>query len=137
MRFSLLFLFFGFLLLTPFSCRKPIENTRGIIGNWKLVELYDGYTNGGNFRWNAVPAEDAHVLSFSDDGIYLKTSTVNGAPVYCSGTYNLQANNSLEINSTCNTVTERAVVSELTSKILILDRSGIEGLIRYKYKPSE
>lgn len=123
-------------LLTIFSCKKSVENN-GLVGNWKLVEQYDGYANSGNFQWNSVPSANSHILSFTASGSYQKTEIINGTTNNCTGTYLLQADNKLEINSTCNTVTERDFVSELTSKTLILDRSGIEGKIRYKYSASK
>lgn len=119
-------------LLTIASCKKSIENN-GLEGNWKLIEIYDGYANGGNFKWTFISTDNSHILSFSKDGKYLKTEGVSGNYTECKGTYSLQSGNNLEIHSNCNTVTEKAFISELSPKILILDRSGIEGKIRYKY----
>ena len=120
------------ILFTTGSCKKSIENN-GLVGKWKLIKQYDGYVNGGNFKWNMVAAENSHALSFTQDGNYLKIDEVNGNPGICTGTYLLQTDKKLEINSTCFTTPETAFVSELNSNLLILDRSGIEGVIRYKY----
>jgi hypothetical protein len=124
------------LFLTTVSCKKSVQNN-GLIGNWKLVEIYDGYLNGGNFQWNPVHSAYSHILSFTANGTYLKTEMINGTQFNCTGTYLLHANNMLEINSNCNTGTEKVFVSELTSKTLILNASGIEGVIRYKYLASK
>lgn len=124
------------ILIAIVSCKKTVENN-GLIGNWKLIEQYDGYANGGNFQWNKIPSENSHILSFTSDGRYRKDETSGTNQNNCIGTYVLQPDNKLEINSTCNTAIERALVSELTSKTLILDRSGIEGVIRYKYSSTK
>lgn len=126
-----IFFIFLFLLVT-YSCRKSVENN-GLTGNWKLVEEYYGYVNGGNFQWNSIPHQYSHRLLFTTDGNYLKTEIINGTQVNCIGTYLLNTGNNLEISSDCNTVTEKVFISELTSKILIFDRSVREGVIRYKY----
>jgi hypothetical protein len=136
MKVSLLIFGTIILFLTTISCKKSVENN-GLIGNWKLVEQYNGYVNGGNFQWNSVPSANSHILSFTASGDYQRTETINGTQFNCAGTYLLQADNTLEINSSCNTVTEKAFVSELTSKVLIIDRSVIEGVIRYKYSASK
>lgn len=131
-------LVFGMVILsfTSFSCRKSVENN-GLVGNWKLVEQYNGYLNGGNFQWKSVPEKDSHSLSFSTNNKYQKKEMINGAVFNCVGTYLLKPDNKLEINSDCNTSIEEVVVSELTSKTLILDHSGTEGIIRYKYSASK
>lgn len=120
------------ILVATVSCKKTVENS-GLIGKWKLIERYNGYFNGGNFQWNRVPPQNSHTLTFTSDGKYTKKEGTSSTQNNCIGTYILHSDNKLEINSNCNTGTERAVVSDLTSKKLILDRSGIEGVIRYKY----
>jgi hypothetical protein len=136
MKLRLLVFGMALLCFTSFSCRKSVENN-GLVGNWKLVEQYNGYLNGGNFQWKSVPEKDSHNLSFSTNGIYQKKEMINGAVFNCVGTYLLQADNQLEINSNCNTVIEQVFISELTPKTLILDHFGTEGVIRYKYSASK
>lgn len=136
MTFRLLIILTVIFSLTNSSCKKLVENN-GIVGSWKIVEQFDGYANGGNFQWNSVPSENAHILSFTAEGKYQKAEMINGVQSNCTGTYFLHPDNKLEINSTCNTVTERAFVSERTTTTLILDCSGIEGVIRYKYSASK
>ena len=101
MKVRLLIFYTTLLFLTTISCKKPVQNN-GLIGNWKLVERYDGYLNGGNFRWNSVSSANSHILSFTASGNYLRTETINGTQFNCAGTDLLQADNKLEINSSCN-----------------------------------
>ncbi|MFC4262650.1 hypothetical protein ACFOWM_07165 [Ferruginibacter yonginensis] len=114
------------------SCKKDNVNN-GIIGKWKLIEVYDGYANGGNFQWNNISNDYSHSLEFSENGQYLRQENINGNNQQCIGTYILQTDNNLEINSNCNTAIEKMKISELTTTILIIDRQVIEGKIRYKY----
>lgn len=125
-RFTFIFTFI--LLSTTISCKKSIGNY-GIVGNWKLIEVYDGYVNGGSFQWNVVPSEHQHILSFTSDGRYEKKENQNN----CVGTYTIINIHNLEIRSNCNIGTEKALISELTHKFLILDYQGREGKIRDKY----
>ena len=127
-RFFLILLTFVVLLI---SCKKDSDNN--ILGKWKLVEVYDGYVNGGNFRWNNVANENSHTLEFSANGQYLRKENQNGNVQQCVGTYTVDTENLLEINSSCNTVTEKIQITELTSASLIIDRQVREGKIRYKY----
>lgn len=124
------------LLLAVFGasgCRKDADNTNnnGLAGKWLLVEIYDGYVNGGSFSWHPVAAANAYRLEFTDTGGYTRTDNSN--PV-CSGSYQLNADSTLLITSSCQTVTERARLTLSSSTNIILDYQGIEGVVRYKFK---
>lgn len=141
MKSSLLLIFVVHLLTTTSSCKKTekIENV-GIVGKWQLKEVYDGYVNGGTFRWNSVSFANAHSLLFTQNGLYEKKENISGNNQVCTGTYSLQTTNNLEvleINSSCNTTIEKMFISELTTNSLIIDMSVIEGKIRYKYSASK
>ena len=138
MKLYLIFIFVAFSLTTISSCKKTdnIENA-GIIGKWELKEMYNGYANGGNYSWNTVSVDNSHTLTFRQNGEYYLKQNVNGNNQECFGTYILQPSNNLEITSSCNSLTEKGFISELTPTLLILDRSGIERVIRYKYSASK
>jgi hypothetical protein len=113
------------------SCKKNSNNK--LQGKWKLVAVYNGYANGGNFLWNNISDENSHTLEFSDNGQYLRQENQNMNNQQCIGTYIFQTYNNLEINSNCNTVTEKMKISEISSTLLIIDIQVREGKIRYKY----
>ena len=115
-----------------FSCKKETGNGN-LIGKWNLIEVYDGYANGGQFKWNKISTESAHYLDFKNEGGYYKKENANGNFKECAGTFKIQNSNQLEINSNCNIGIERGTISELSTSQLIIDRQGIEGIIRYKY----
>jgi hypothetical protein len=116
------------------SCKKTesIENV-GLVGKWQLKEVFDGYANGGHFQWNNVSKDDSHSLEFAANGQFFRKENKNGNFQECTGTYQFQTDNNLEINSICSTTIEEMKVNELTSTILIINRQGREGTIRYKY----
>ncbi len=114
------------------ACKKDSsDNAKSLIGKWKLVEVYNGYANGGNFMWNAVSENDSHVLTFSQNGQYNKKENFNSQE--CRGTYVLLNSTNLEVNTNCNTSTEKMAISELTNTTLIIDIQVREGKIKYKY----
>jgi hypothetical protein len=124
-----------FILINSFSCTKEkIFQNEGIVGKWQLTEVYDGYANGGSFSWNKVSEEYSHSLKFSASGEYSRIENSGNGGQECSGTYVLDAANNLDIKTNCQTLTEVMKISELTNSNLIIDRQGIEGIIRYKYK---
>ncbi len=132
MRSASIFVAILFVQLITSSCKKSVEN-HNITGEWKLIEHYNGYTNGGNFRWNTILPEHSHILSFTEDGEYRKTTNSNVNQPACNGTYLLQSGNVLQINSDCNARSENLIVTTLTVKTLIIDQPVMEGVIRYKY----
>ena len=97
----------------------------------KLIEVYNGYTSGGNFQRNNITNKNSHTLEFSDNGKFIRQE--NGNSHQCIGTYILQTENNLEINIGCNTETEKMKITEITSAFLVTDMQVIEGKIRYKY----
>ena len=121
-----------FIMTILSSCKKDKTQNDRILGNWKLVENYDGYANGGTFTWHAVANDDSHILTFSPNGQYKKIQNFNGSQE-CMGTYTLLNSVNLEINSNCNTVTQKVTISELTQTTLIIDEQVREGKIRDKY----
>ncbi|NNV54116.1 hypothetical protein [Limnovirga soli] len=132
-----LFIFAMLAITTIASCKKAdiIENV-GIVGKWQLIEVFNGYANGGDFTWSPVSIDNAHTITFTQNGEYNKKENLNGNNQECIGTYSFQTSNNLEVNSNCNTITEKMFVSELSTNSLILDQSVIEGKIRYKYSAS-
>ena len=118
------------------GCKKDSsDNARELIGKWKLVEVYNGYANGGNFMWNTVSDTDSHVLTFSQNGQYNKKENFNSQE--CIGTYVLLNSTNLEVNTNCNTSIEKMIISELTNTTLIFDTQVREGKIKYKYSSIE
>ena len=116
------------------SCNKKqsMENN-GLVGKWKLIEIYNGYANGGDFSWHIVSIEDSHNLEFTGIGVYKRRENLNGNFQQCLGTYQLLPDNNIEVNTNCYITVEKMIISNLTNQNLIIDRSGIEGVIRYKY----
>lgn len=124
--------------VTALSCKKAVEvENNGITGAWKLVEVFDGYTNGGHFEWGNVAEISSHILLFTADGKFEQKENLNGGFRICKGSYTFQNGNMLEVTTPCNTRIDKMLVSELTATSLIIDRQGIEGKIRYKYKAIE
>ncbi len=117
------------------SCEKDEVIPSGeLTGKWLFVESYHGYLNGGSFAWQPILMKDSHYLEFLLDVKYIKQENSNGAFQKCTGTFNLLQDNALEVYGDCQTVPERGKISELTSKTLIIDYQGREGVVRNKYE---
>ncbi len=119
------------------SCKKTegIQN-QGIVGNWLLTEVYDGYANGGSFKWNNVSLEDSHTLTFTPDGKFTRQENETGNFQKCSGTYEFLYSK-VVVSTFCEILPDTLTISELKPTSLIIDRQGIEGTIRYKYKATK
>lgn len=134
MKHQVFYILAVLVMITTFSCKKANRaGNEGIVGKWELKEIYLGYANGGNFKWNPVSIDDSHILTFSKNGQYYRKEYRNGNNQECIGTFNIEPSYILEVNSGCYTTTEKMHVSELTTTLLIIDYSVMEGKIRYKY----
>lgn len=115
------------------SCSKENKVENPLTGKWLLREVYSGYANGGNFKWDAVSYQNAHSIEFTDGGQFVRREHYGINPTVCTGTYRLVAGQTLQLNAPCENATVK--ISELTSAILILDYQVREEVIRYKYVP--
>ena len=117
-----------------FACKKEnVAVNNGLIGKWRLAEIYNGYVNGGTYTWQTVKDENAHSLLFAADGQYMKKQSSRDTFPQCAGIYRLVAVNRIDIESSCQTVTETLQISELEKRSLVIDYLVREGTIRYKY----
>ncbi|TAE15414.1 MAG: hypothetical protein EAY72_05770 [Bacteroidetes bacterium] len=115
------------------SCIKTNEPCESLEGKWTLLETFDGYVNGGNFRWNQVASWYSTTLQINADSTFVETTTSAGqAPTICNGTIRLQ-DSTLTMFTNCNTSPLPYKISSRQCSEIILDRRVIEGVIRYKY----
>ena len=125
-------IFFTVIFIAVFvSCEKETNNT--IYGKWILTETFNGYVNGGDFKWIAVSKENSHTIELAANGGFIRTENANGNYLQCKGTYLLSLDSALEINTSCTTVPERFRLTERSTNVIILDMRVREGVIRYKY----
>lgn len=128
-----LFLLLACMITVLTSCKKENEvKNNGLIGKWQLVATLDTF-NGGS-TWVNVPAEGAHTLEFKTDGTLIKLEIPGGINAICTGGYLALPDNMIQVNSPCNPPNEMIRVSALSPVQLILDRQGIESIIRFKYR---
>jgi hypothetical protein len=128
-----LFLIIVCMITVLTSCKKENEvKNDGLIGKWQLVATLDSF-NGGS-TWVNVPAQAAHTLEFKTDGSFLKLEIPGGINAICTGEYLSLPDNMIKVNSPCNPPNEMIKISALSPTQIILDRHGIEGIIKFKYK---
>lgn len=99
-----------------------------------MTETFNGYFNGGDFKWIGVAKENSHTIELSANGHFIRNENANGNNLQCKGTYLLSSDSTLEINTNCNTVPERFKLTESSTDVIILDMHVREGVIRYRYK---
>jgi hypothetical protein len=118
-------------ILFVFSCKK--ENiSNNLVGRWQIQEVYNGYVNGGDFKWSAVPNEFKSSITFSSDGSFSQILPGTWSPNQCSGTYVLINENELSVSSTCTTIPYNIGV-DIDERVLIITRKVIEGEVKEKF----
>ena len=126
-------LFFAVTMLFAMtSCSKTtgIAPEPQLFGKWQAIEQYNGYVNGGDFQWHAIPVGE--LLEFKMNGDFVKIESSN-AP--CTGKFSWQQiSKSIELNMSCQVNKVIQKYSELNDNTLVLDYQGREGIIRLKYK---
>jgi hypothetical protein len=61
-----LYIFAMLAITTIASCKKAdIIEKVGIVGKWQLIEVFNGYANGGDFTWSPVSIDNAHTITFT------------------------------------------------------------------------
>lgn len=117
--------------LMVFGCTED-GNKSEIVGEWKLIEVYNGYTQGGNSSWTTVPSKYSEIIRFTSKELYFENIDSKYLQRECTGTYRLLSDNLLEIESNCQTGLVQHEI-ELRQETLIIDIQEIEGIIRKKY----
>jgi hypothetical protein len=78
--------------------------------------------------------ENSHTMDFTGDQHFFRKENQGGNFQECTGSYQLLANNKLEINSSCHVTPYQVTLSELNGSTMIIDLQGYEGIIRHKYR---
>ena len=125
-------LLFGLSFILFFSSCKKESIPNNLVGTWQIQQVFNGYVNGGDFKWSAVPNEYKSSITFSHDGSFSENRPVNWAPNQCSGTYVFINENELRVNSTCSARPYNIGV-DISEKVLILRHQVIEGEIKEKF----
>jgi hypothetical protein len=104
-----------------------------LIGKWKLTEIFDGYANGGTFRWNEVPGIYTEIIEFGSNREYLESIDDNQQQQQCTGEYRILSETLLELSSSCQTEAIQIQINKINRTTLLLYSQGREGVLRYKY----
>ena len=97
-----------------------------------MQQVYNGYANGGDFKWSAIPDEYTFSLAFNRDGSFSESLPVSWFPNQCSGSYVLINENELKVNSSCYTE-PYSIIFYVSEKYLIITHRVIEGEIKEKF----
>ena len=109
------------------SCTKESFEEK-IVGKWQIQEVYNGYANGGNFQWTAVPDQYRSVMEFHDNGTFAESSGR-----YCTGgTYTVINDDQIQINSNCF-VEPFILYVNLSKKELTITHPVREGEVKEKF----
>ena len=108
-----------------YSCKKDKELS--ISGKWIAQEYYNGYVDGGDFKWHLFDDQYKHPIEFTSDGYYIDGSLQGN----CNGTYTI-TNHDLKITTPCGTSTS-SFYFEYLPNYLIIYYFVREGFIRIKY----
>lgn len=118
------------LALILISCKK--ENVSEIIvGKWQIQEVFNGYSNGGDFRWSTVPGQFQSSLEFNASGGF-KEVRAGSMPVLCTGSYRLLSNGEIQVLSDCSSTPYNLSVI-VSNKVLTITHLVREGEIIEKY----
>ena len=115
------------LALSLSSCTKESFDEK-IVGKWQIQEVYNGYANGGNFQWTAVPDQYRSIMEFHDNGTFTESSGR-----YCTaGTYTVINDDQIQINSNCF-VEPFILYVNLSKKELTITHPVREGEVKEKF----
>ena len=118
------------LVLFLSSCTKENFDDK-IVCKWQIQGMYQPDARGQISWWN-IPEQDRSVIEFHEDGSFVESSPGSYSLNYCAGTYVLNSNDQIQINSTCNTVPFILAVN-LSKKELTIIHQVREGLVREKF----
>jgi len=127
LRIAIVFIFIIFQ-----SCTKSVQ-TPLLVGEWRAIECLTANADGQNNTWLKLDQQDFQVLTFTESGEYLETNNTGTVQQVCVGTYKQLPAELLQITSSCQQEPLAVTISELTGSTLILDFTGREGVVRFRY----
>ncbi len=113
------------------SCKKENFNEK-IIGKWQIQEVFNGYSNGGDFRWSTVPSQYKNSLEFNANGGFKEVRATGNLPVQCTGNYSLLSNGDIQVVSDCSSTPYNLSIS-VSNEVLIINHLVREGEIKEKF----
>jgi hypothetical protein len=98
-----------------------------ITGKWKLAEIFQGYHNGGDFKWKK-PAGNSYTYQFSKNGSFEQ----DGVSAACLPATFIQKRSLLIISYSCNKV-DTSYIEKLSADTLIIRNKVLEGITKLKF----
>lgn len=131
-----LLILFLFCLAIFSACKKETQPdiVTTIIGQWQLQKQFNGYANGGDYRWDSVPNNARKKIKFQGDNTFIESAPPGLTPIQCTGTYTITPDNHLILNSACNQSPLDFSLTDITSSELELSTSVREGVIKQRFK---
>src|SRR5215217_3424950 len=78
-------LIFNLLFILFFSSCKKENIANKLAGKWQIQQVYNGYINGGDFKWSTIRDEYKSSLNLNSDGTFIEDLLNNWSPYQCSG----------------------------------------------------
>ncbi len=127
--------YFLVVTLVMLSCKKEKASVNSLVGKWKNIEIYQGYTMGGCMCWKLVEPRNAHTLNFLPTGRYTLKQPDHFSVSGCSGKYRTVDDSTLAMTYECQSDPSLEVNHSFTrnGNILTITHQGFEGPIIYKY----
>jgi len=98
-----------------------------ITGKWKLIEIFQGYHNGGDFKWKK-PAGNSYTYQFSKNGSFEQ----DGVSAACLPATFIQKRSLLIISYSCSKV-DTSYIEKLSADTLIIRNKVLEGITKLKF----
>ena len=98
-----------------------------IIGKWKLAEIFQGYNNGGDFKWKH-PAGNSYTYQFWENGSFVQ----DGINTACLPATFIQKHSLLIISYKCSKV-DTNYIEKLSADTLTLKNKVLEGVTKLKF----
>jgi hypothetical protein len=113
------------------SCKKENFSER-IVGKWQIQEVFNGYSNGGDFRWSTVPSQYQSSLEFNANGGFKEVRATGFLPAQCTGIYRLLSNGEIQVLSDCSATPYNLSIS-VSNKVLTITHFVREGEVKEKF----
>jgi hypothetical protein len=107
------------------SPKKPVT---AITGKWKLAAVYQGYHNGGDFKWKPAPVGNRYISEFRRNGSF----NYNGVSAACLPATFIKKDSLLIITYKCNK-TDTSYIEKLSRDTLIIRNKVMEGITKSKF----
>ena len=120
---------FLLILLCFSNCTKTTPQlAKSLVGGWKAFQGFQGWSDGGDFKWHVLPVASQFTYNFAAGGNFSANNITNN----CMPAKYASTDSTLYIHYQCSRI-DTLKIETISADSMVLTNKVIEGLSKIKF----